>query len=289
MLYNKAETPYFKAARRIKALAERILPELNNYANNHARESAVALADPPQSFQRPLIGDLEPSLRMLDLLFNAEHIQRDSRIVIDKPPLDSLFSFEFAVVKPLPTPPPAPPPKPKRDRRADRERAKERRALASSAPKTRRSRATVGLAATESAPIETVDAAPVAELPAGPAADSATTISPEYIVVDIDGDSEPPTKRRRRGSKRAPFVLPGQSEIPPVVDDVDSHKSFSMFDEGWILPDGHRRHNRTARPASERSPELKRKTMHAGVSIVAYSTYECCVLMTNSPRSTCTS
>jgi NAD-dependent histone deacetylase SIR2 len=52
--------------------------------------------------------------------------------------------------------------------------------------------------------------------------------------------------------KRGPLILPGHSEVPPVVDKVDEYRSFKMFDAGWILPENQKRGGRTAverRPA----------------------------------------
>ena len=37
---------------------------------------------------------------------------------------------------------------------------------------------------------------------------------------------------------------PGQTDVPPVVDEVDNQISFKMFDGGWILPETQRRGGR---------------------------------------------
>jgi hypothetical protein len=50
--------------------------------------------------------------------------------------------------------------------------------------------------------------------------------------------------------KRGPLILPGHSEVPPVVDKVDEYRSFKMFDAGWILPENQKRR----RTAVERKP-----------------------------------
>lgn len=46
--------------------------------------------------------------------------------------------------------------------------------------------------------------------------------------------------------KRGPLILPGHSEVPPVVDKVDEYRSFKMFDAGWILPENQKRGGRAA-------------------------------------------
>lgn len=264
--YNKSDTPFHRTAQRIKKATERAFPELERFVSHHTPSDS--LSDPAVT-SLPHIGDLEPSLRMLDLLINAEHIQRSSKFVLEKEPLEALFSFELGELKPPPTPPPAPATpapaavseavapsqKPKRDRRAERERAAERRAstvaaLTGSAPRTRRARAAAGL------PVDEPESEPIVDMQTESASLPSTS---DARMVDVDG--EPPAKRRR-GWKRAPIVLPGQSEVLPVVDAVDSHTSFSMFDAGWILPEGHKR-VRAAAPVSER-PEGKKTKKHAG-------------------------
>lgn len=266
MVYNKPDTPFYKAAQRIKKAAERVLPELDQFVNDHLQASPLETVDPVLDVQPAPVGDLEPSLRMLDLLINAEHIQGDSPLVIDKEPVESLFGYEYASVKPQPTPPPvpslpaqpaAPPTKPKRDRKAERERLKERRASAAAVlvavpPRTRRAKAIAGILPDES----------FAELNTEPYSGPSSALSAaETDAMDVDG-GQPPTKKKR-GPKRAPIVLPGQSDVPPVVDAVDNHRSFDMFDGGWILPEGQKRHNRIVHPSSERPPEEK-KSAHSG-------------------------
>ena len=266
MTYNKSDTPFHRTAQRIKKATERAFPELDRFVSQHSTPQPDTSSDSSDT-PLPPVGDLEPSLRMLDLLINAEHIQRASKYVLDKEPLDALFSFELGELKPLPTPPPmpavplparttatevvVPSQKPKRDRRAERERAAERRAstvaaLTGSAPRTRRARAAAGLPVDE----------PETELTADMQTESASLPSTsDTHAMDVEG--EPPAKRRR-GWKRAPIVLPGQSEVLPVVDAVDNHTSFSMFDGGWILPEGHKR-VRAGAVVSERSEGKKTK------------------------------
>lgn len=51
--------------------------------------------------------------------------------------------------------------------------------------------------------------------------------------------------------KRGPLILPGHSEVPPVVEQVDDYRSFKMFDAGWILPGNQKRGGRAA---AEKTP-----------------------------------
>jgi hypothetical protein len=58
--------------------------------------------------------------------------------------------------------------------------------------------------------------------------------------------------------KRGPLILPGHSEVPPIIDKIDEYRSFKMFDAGWILPENQKRGGRTA---VERKPlPPKRRT-----------------------------
>lgn len=287
MVYNKPDTPYFKAARRIKNAAERVLPELDRFATQRPAVSKQERPEGASEPAKPDIGDLEPPLYLLDLLEDPERIRRECRFVLDKPPIDALLSYEFgepkapqtpAAALPLPLPepphpaepivqteptaPPTPAPKIKRDRRQEKARARERRATAAlgislAHPKTRRGKAVAG-AAGDSPTAEGPAGTPVGTTQAQPVegAAPAQPIPPEP-QTESTADGEPPAKRQRRESKhwkRAPVVQPGHSDVPPVVEDVDMRQSFSRFDQGWILPQGQRR-----RPLPERSYEPKRK------------------------------
>ncbi|GJE93817.1 bromodomain and PHD finger-containing protein [Phanerochaete sordida] len=333
MVYNKPDTSYYRAARRIKNAAERTLPELDSFVTHHLLSTTADNAEETPEPSRPLVGDLEPALGLLDLLVDPERIRKESRLVLDKAPLDALFAYEFGELKPLPTPqaapahlapattqpaasprpavpavpaapdasaPPAPPSKGKmkRDRKLERARAKERKALAATGismahPKTRRGRATVSQAddepVVEDAPRSHViiippqsreptrrssPAVPLTQAPASePAQDPAPepTQEPEEPAPSERGaDGEPPAKRARRDSKhwkRAPVVQPGQAEVPPVVDDVDERASFTMFDQGWILPEGQRRHAPRAPAGEVRRKGAKEKPVSVAKSV----------------------
>jgi len=57
--------------------------------------------------------------------------------------------------------------------------------------------------------------------------------------------------------KRGPLILPGRSEVPPVVDKVDEYRSFKMFDAGWILPENQKRGGRMAVERKPLPPKRK--------------------------------
>ncbi|KAF9454408.1 hypothetical protein P691DRAFT_770607 [Macrolepiota fuliginosa MF-IS2] len=97
--------------------------------------------------------------------------------------------------------------------------------------------------------------------------------NPRQIVIDTSADvieagagteepaeTSPTSARAERGPrrKRSSFTFPGQSDIPPMVADVDNRDSFKMFDAGWILPPDHRRGGRVPVDRSTQPPPRKR-------------------------------
>ena len=110
--------------------------------------------------------------------------------------------------------------------------------MAGQAPRTRRARAAAGLPVEDHEPSTspTTSTHPIA------------STSQLDVLMDEDGDAEPPAKRRRSTWRRAQILLPGQADVPPVVETVDDQTSFSMFDGGWILPEGQKRRNRVGAP-----------------------------------------
>lgn len=77
----------------------------------------------------------------------------------------------------------------------------------------------------------------------------------EGAATDPSGQLSPTSPRSERPPrrKRPSMTLPGRSEVPPVVSDVDDRDSFKMFDAGWILPPDHRRGGRL--PPVDRSTQ----------------------------------
>ncbi|THG96316.1 hypothetical protein EW026_g5492 [Hermanssonia centrifuga] len=258
MLYNHPGTPFYKTALRIKTAAGPLLSDLDRLKYRHPEisvfmdhEEESKSVDPIPSSRGPL-GDLEPPLELLKLLVQKEAIQDDIDLIIDVQPIVSLFSYEFGKFKP--PPPPPPPPKPKRDRKAERERLRLARAAALDVSAVRAPRTRHALAVVAAFEAEAQD-----------------THDTEQVTEDHTGDStEAPTETKPKGKRwrRAPFTLPGQSEVPPVVENVDNQQSFKMFDGGWILPDDQRRGGR-APLGRQLLLEPKRKKPRTGMPILS--------------------
>jgi len=67
---------------------------------------------------------------------------------------------------------------------------------------------------------------------------------------------------KSEGNRKRPASLPGQTVVPPTVDDVDKQRSFTMFDAGWILPPDQKRGGRA--PVERQAGPPPRKRMRTG-------------------------
>src|SRR6266511_429324 len=130
MLYNKDGSVFFKNAQRIKKESRLMLANLDRLRFHHELSSSsgciqleanelVPTYDPQVSSHDDTIsdtqqtrsfvsksshiGDLEPDLESLELLVSTKDIREDLNIELgDSTPIASLFSYEFATVKPPP-------------------------------------------------------------------------------------------------------------------------------------------------------------------------------------------
>jgi hypothetical protein len=163
ILYNQLNTAYHKTAVRIRSAMQPIFEELDHRlaaakagvkkdiqsAQNGVTENGDVAqptnnTDENGNVAQPAnettengnvaamaidtsIGDLEPPFEFLKLLTSIEAIQEETELLLDKNPLDSLFSFELAHLKPPPPLPSLKLSKPKRDRKADLERKRKER------------------------------------------------------------------------------------------------------------------------------------------------------------------
>ena len=254
ILYNKPGTPFYKAAQRLQVSSQALFKELEDklasigvlghgsYPQKPDGENPDNM-DTSTDIQSP-IGSLEPPLGVLDLLFSEDAIKDDIDYVLSEDPLTSLFNFELGKLKPPPPPPPPKPPKPKRDRKAEAERRK--LYLQAKAADARKSQTTQDLSPGFRAPRTRKGLAAAAAFEAEAHAEGTV-----HDDVDPEGGKhlDPAERHSRKEAakqriRRPPTVLPGQAEIPPIVDEVDNRQSFKMFDGGWILPDNTKRGGR---------------------------------------------
>ncbi|KAJ7493369.1 hypothetical protein B0H11DRAFT_2006185 [Mycena galericulata] len=263
VLYNKEGTPFHRTALRIRVAAQPILAELNQLSfSPHLRSSEETDGTPP--------------LEILELLLSTDAIKDESELILSADPITSLFNFELEKKKPLP-PPPTPPPKPVNPRTEKRRLAraveKEKRALreqarreasasqgsskdqtASAPPDIRvpRTRSAIAAANAFEAEAEASGSGSVSAPPRRPKAGKVSALVPEEVAKNL---------RQRRAS--APIPAPGDI---PLVDRVDERDSFTMFEQGWILPAGQRRGGRVPVDRSAAPPPKKKMRLDRGAS-----------------------
>ncbi|KAJ7065346.1 bromodomain and PHD finger-containing protein 3 [Mycena amicta] len=229
ILYNKPNTPYQKTALRIQAASQPILAELSQLC---ASPNLRSQEDDAQPWTPPPTGDLEPPLEVLDLLLSSDVIQAESDLILTADPITSLFNFELGKTKP---PPPDPEVARKEERRrrdkARRDEARAEKVARQEAQKEQREQAR---AQAKEAPAETVD----------------VTDDPQSAVPHA-------SSLRRRSS--GPLPRPG--DIPLLDGDVDVSGTFTLFEQGWILPAGQRRTRQSTGP-----PPRKRARLDSGPS-----------------------
>ncbi|TFK48530.1 hypothetical protein OE88DRAFT_1634784 [Heliocybe sulcata] len=234
MLYNKSDTRYHKAASRIKANAQPILEELDKHATSHRYENTKADSDSIDL--RSPVGDLEPPLSILDLLFSSDNIKDDVNFILESAPLVSHLNYELEKLKP-PPPPPTPPPSKPRKGRTKRKREASGDAVDASpgfrAPRTRRALAAAAAFEAEA---------------------RGQTEAPEVVPETESGPApEKPPRRKRTPAKVT------HSEIPTIVKTIDNRESFKKFEQGWILPPEVRRGGRAPVDRTLVSPAKRKR------------------------------
>ncbi|KII86055.1 hypothetical protein PLICRDRAFT_44511 [Plicaturopsis crispa FD-325 SS-3] len=247
MLYNKPGDQIYKAALKIQGSAKPILDDLGHLATLHPLHHAVNDLNPSSSNlpQAPSdIGDLEPSLGILELLVSEDAIKDDIQLLLTAQPMISLFDYEFGKLKPPPPPPPPKPWKPKRDRKAEKaERERLRKEKAAAAAGT--ANASVNL---DNSPGFRASAA----APRTRRAAAAAAAFEAEAHADTGGNASSKRGRRKR-------VSVGQGELPPVIETVEKRDMFKHFEEGFMLPENTKRGGRVARELPPLPPSKKRR------------------------------
>ncbi|KAJ6485818.1 bromodomain and PHD finger-containing protein 3 [Mycena sanguinolenta] len=273
VLYNREGTPHRKAALRIQGSVQPILAELDHLSSS----PNLRLTEPQQikdnvPWSPPLLGDLEPPLEILELLLSADAINDDSELILSADPITSLFNFELERRKP--TPPPTPPPDPadlqrmkqeeKKAKRKARDQKAQAAALDASTAETASSTSTVSVPRTRGA-------AAAAVAFEGEANATASTSASARLPTGSKGSSRNGTTTSVPVSQ-TPILAPGEI---PLVEHVDDRGSFTLFEQGWILPAGQRRGGRAPIERSAAPPPKKKMRLgeHRGTSrLSAFST-----------------
>jgi hypothetical protein len=266
ILYNKPGTAFYKAAQRLQISSETHFAELEQKLASLGVRQPTARGSSDMDTMvtspdlRTTIGSLEPPLSILELLVSQDAIADDIELVLKEDPLASLFNFELGKLKPPPFPPPPPPPKPAKPKRERRQVEKERR-LAKEAAALKVLDVSPGFRA----PRTRKGTAAAAAFEAEAHAESGDKVQQAVDPAEQHSRKEA-AKQKSKGWKRGPLILPGQSEVPPIVSEVDKRQSFKMFDAGWILPENQKRGGRAAISRSTLPPP--RKKMRTSSSIL---------------------
>ncbi|KZV91336.1 hypothetical protein EXIGLDRAFT_648326 [Exidia glandulosa HHB12029] len=215
ILYNKKDTPYFKAAEKMKTQAAPILSALHVYSLQQPLPPAASANDQevkdepnpdgtPAAATPTTLGDLEPTLDLLRLLCERELVTDDPEMEYEltTAPFESLFALEQPVLRlppnepstpppplrestPTPPPPPPPPPLPPAKSKAKKAPAKGKKTGPSDDSTVASTPATEEVVFTET------DADPAAgEIDAEPAA-AEPKMEPEQ-TSEVPGMSQPP-------------------------------------------------------------------------------------------------
>ncbi|KAJ7626344.1 bromodomain and PHD finger-containing protein 3 [Mycena polygramma] len=234
-LYNKHGTPFQKTALRIQIAAQPILAELDHLSSApNLRTTELIEGSAPPWTPSP-IGDLEPPLEILELLVSSEVIQDESELILSADPITSLFNFELENRKPAP-PPPTPPP----DEREEKNR------------KRREADRTRGAIAAAVAFETEANARASSSISAPRGRPKGSTNKSKLPPPASQSESSRATRQRQPS---APLPAPGDI---PLVDHIDQKGSFTMFEQGWILPPGHRRGGRVPLERTTAPPPKKK-------------------------------
>ncbi|KAG6885752.1 hypothetical protein C0993_010264 [Termitomyces sp. T159_Od127] len=246
ILYNKPGTPFHKAALRMQNAVPPIMQELcqskdpTNYSETNPANT---------------IGDLEPPLGFLELLLSPESIQSDMELQLDDTPLASLFSYALPKLKPPPPPPlPPTPPPPRQPKKRGRKPRKKTGDVVDGDGITDVTQGVMGVdAAEDSSTLVMSTRVPVERLPTGGIHRlSGTSRQEQRISEELLEESSPPPasavsvsaspSKRERISRQSR----SKNDALPLVEDVNNHQSFKMFNEGWILPPEQKRGGRVS-------------------------------------------
>ena len=285
--YNKYDTQYYKVATRLRALSKAVLPQLNDsIVPRHLQGPAPSFevdqeeVDPSAQYAEASdqLGDLEPPLRNVELLFSNEMIREheDAEFLLgDQDPISSLVAYDLGVPKhvevslpPSPSPPPLPPPPlsgPAPMKNKGKGKGKkgvkshavpmdvEQFAMLDSTPGFRASlkRAQAGEAERH------VDWSPI------------FWVNSETGSEHAEGGPAAELKGKQGKGKASAIVGPAPASIPipapgssgpehepHLIETIDKQQSFKMFNEGWILPPDQKRGGRVR---VERLPPLPSK------------------------------
>lgn len=280
--YNKYDTQFYKVATRLRAMSKVVLPQLNDViVPPHLQGPAPSFevdqeeVDPSAQYAEASnrLGDLEPPLRNIELLFSNEAI-RDHEdmefLLCDRDPISALLAYELGEPKRTePSPPPSPssppPPLPSTQppaqapalEKKDKAKGKSKKKGAKNAVTPMDVEQLMVLDGTPGfrAPMRTVqEEEENGECVSGPSV-VPVHAGTEDGHLDTGPVAESKGKKVKGKSKvsTAPAPTPiqvlaigssGPEHEPHSIETIDKQQSFKMFNEGWILPPDQKRGGR---------------------------------------------
>jgi hypothetical protein len=217
------------------------------------------------SFVQPSVstmGDLEPSLDLLDLLISPE-IADELSIVFRTDPLQFLLAYELPELKLRPMAPvqrAASSRKAKRERKAKSGKKRAEQHVAAPAALTTEADSEMAMfssSALNSTRFQAMSAAVADTDPATTPTAPMTSASPG---LEVNSEAEQVLGKRKR-TKPASLHPSTDAE---VLTDINPKASFALFDKGWILDPGVRRGGRAR---MERPPEVLTKKRPKGTCV----------------------
>jgi hypothetical protein len=202
------------------------------------------------------MGDLEPTLDLLDLLVSPD-IADELSIVFHTDPLQFLLAYELPEFKLRPIAPPQPTASSRKTKRERKAKSGKKRAQHVVAPVELGTEADSEMAMFGSSALNIMSAAVAETDPATTPTASMTFASPG---LEVSSEAEQVLGKRKR-PKPAPLHPGTDAE---VLTDINPKASFALFDKGWILDPGVRRGGRAR---VERLPELLTKKRPKGTCV----------------------
>ncbi|KAK7463006.1 hypothetical protein VKT23_007588 [Stygiomarasmius scandens] len=304
VLYNKSGSLIYKNAMRLKTNSQPILQELDQLVVGHRQSSPQAEASgevtedgmkvehstpaPSALSSSSPVGDLEPSLEILELLVSTQLIQDDIPIILDADPITSLVEYKLPKLKPPPPPKPKKVPKvrPPRDREEENRKRREKReieriARENAKENARAARAAAAAAAAMQQGYDTGTRSSRRSSIAANAESGDIFVSSSAVDFEVLPGQGPPLSTSSTSSNGARRRVPESgTSHPQILDTVDNKGSFALFNTGWILPSSQKRNRRPTLQMSQsmdrsaQPPPRKRPRMDPGSSRLSYSTVE---------------
>jgi hypothetical protein len=308
--YNKYDTQFYKVATRLRALSKVVFPQLNDViVPRHLQGTAPSFevdqeeVDPSAQYAEASnrLGDLEPPLRNVELLFSNEAIREheDMEFLLgEQDPISALVAYELGEPKQKePSPPQSPLPLPPPPLASTLAPAKSK-----AKGKSKRKGAKSHAVPMDVEQLSMLDSTPGFRAPVpwvqGDTTQAQAEWSPIFYVPeagDQNYDNEPVAElkgKRGKGKTKAntvpsptliPIPVPGASgpeHEPHLIETIDKQQSFKMFNEGWILPPDQKRGGRAKMDLPPLPSKKKKPRVYLSVLLKFLLT---CSLATSQP------